>query len=206
MTRPLVRAPRQRPGKGQAAARAPRGWHPEDIVEGYLLPDESVILEETRSVRGFLTGQLVWIVPALVVSVVLLSSFGAGVTALVLPGLTLLGAVVAVRAVQAWFTRYVVTDLRVLCVHGIVNRHAEFIPWGKVTDISRTETIVQWLARSATIRIDSANEQSAFRVVDDVDDPDRFYRVLVQMVDRSQGRVDGTQGRVADSGSSRRGY
>lgn len=199
MTRSVVRPPRQRPGKGQAAARAPRGWHPEDIVDGYLLPGEVVRLEETRSVRGFLTGQLVWVVPALVLSILLWATFGAGVTPLVLVGLVALGSVIAVRAVQAWFTRYVVTDLRVLCVHGIVNRHAEFIPWGKVTDISRTETIVQWLARSATIRIESANEKSAFRVVDDVDDPDRFYRELVRMVDLTQGRVD-------ESGPTRRRY
>lgn len=199
MTGPSVRTQRQRPGKGQAAARAPRGWHPEDIVDGYLLPGEVVRLEETRSVRGFLTGQLVWVVPALVLSVLLWATFGAGVTPLILVGSAALGSVIAVRAVQAWFTRYVVTDLRVLCVHGIVNRHAEFIPWGKVTDISRTETIVQWLARSATIRIESANEKSAFRVVDDVDDPDRFYRELVRMVDLTQGRVD-------ESGPTRRRY
>ena len=104
-------------------------------------------------------------------------------------GLVVLGAVIAFRALQAWFTRYVVTDLRVLRVHGILNRHAEFIPWGKVTDITRSETIFQWLARTATITIESANERSGLRTVDDVDDPGYFYRVLVEMVDRKQGRI-----------------
>lgn len=189
--RPVVRRPARasRPGAGQSRGRAPRGWHPDDIVAGYLVPDERVVLEETRSVRGFLVGQLVWVVVGLVVSALLLSALGAVVAPLVVVGLFALGAVIGVRALQAWFTRYVVTDLRVLRVHGILNRHAEFIPWGKVTDITRSETIVQWVARTATIRIESANEKSGLRTVDDVDDPDYFYRVLVEMIDRKQGRI-----------------
>lgn len=188
---PVVRRPQRvsRPGVGQSRGRAPRGWHPDDIVAGYLVPDERVVLEETRSVRGFLVGQLVWIVLGVVVSAVLLSAMGAVVAPLVAIGLFALGAVIGVRALQAWFTRYVVTDLRVLRVHGILNRHAEFIPWGKVTDITRSETIVQWVARTATICIESANEKSGLRTVDDVDDPDYFYRVLVEMIDRKQGRI-----------------
>ena len=46
------------------------------------------------------------------------------------------------------------------------------------------------MARTATIRIESANERSGLRAIDDVDDPGYFYRVLVEMVDRKQGRID----------------
>ncbi len=147
------------------------------------------MLEETRSVRGFLVGQTVWIVLGLLVAVLLVQVLGSVVAPLVVVGLGVLGAVIGVRAMQAWFTRYVVTDLRVMRVHGILNRHAEFIPWGKVTDITRSETIFQWMARTATIRIESANERSGLRAIDDVDDPGYFYRVLVEMVDRKQGRI-----------------
>jgi uncharacterized membrane protein YdbT with pleckstrin-like domain len=154
------------------------------------VPDERVVLEETRSVRGFLVGQIVWIVLGLVLSSILVATVGSGVTPLAVFGLAVLGGVIGFRALQAWFTRYVVTDLRVMRVHGVLNRHAEFIPWGKVTDITRSETIFQWFARTATIRIESANERSGLRTIDDVDDPGYFYRVLVEMVDRKQGRID----------------
>src|SRR5690606_23950000 len=53
---------RRRPGAGQATRRASRGWHPETIVSAYLLPDERVVREETRSVRGFLVAQAPWLV------------------------------------------------------------------------------------------------------------------------------------------------
>lgn len=179
-----------RPGAGQSPVRAPRGWHPDDIVAGYLVADERVVLEETRSVRGFLVGQIVWIVLGLVLAVLVVQTLGSVAGPLAVLGLVALGLVIGFRALQAWFTRYVVTDLRVLRVHGILNRHAEFIPWGKVTDITRSETIFQWMARTATIRIESANERSGLRTIDDVDDPGYFYRVLVEMVDRKQGRID----------------
>lgn len=191
-TRPAGRRPARtsRPGAGQSPSRAPRGWHPDDIVAGYLVPDERVVLEETRSVRGFLVGQVVWLVVALVIASLAVQMLGTAGMGLAVVGLLALGGVVGFRAMQAWFTRYVVTDLRVMRVHGILNRHAEFIPWGKVTDITRSESIFQWMARTATIRIESANERSGLRAIDDVDDPGYFYRVLVEMVDRKQGRID----------------
>ncbi len=179
----------QRPGAGQSPGRAPRGWHPDDIVRSYLVPGERVVLEETRSIRGFLVGQVIWIAMAVVLSLFVVGTLGTGVTVLVVLCLTALCGVIGYRAVQAWFTRYVVTDLRVMRVHGVLNRHAEFIPWGKVTDITRSETIFQWVARTATIRIESANERSGLHTIDDVDDPGVFYRVLVEMVDHKQGRV-----------------
>ena len=114
------------------------------------------------------------------------AGFVAGIAVL----LNLLLVVAVMVGVQAAFTRYLVTDMRVLRVSGVLNRSAEFIPWGKVTDITRSETIFQWMARTATIRIESANERSGLRTIDDVDDPGYFYRVLVEMVDRKQGRID----------------
>ena len=185
--RPVVR--RRRPGAGQSTRRASRGWHPDTIVAAYLMPDERVRLEETRSVRGFLLAQLHWVLLG-VAAIVLVLSFGQPVlsTAAVLVAAGL-AAWLGVEALQAWFTRYVVTDLRVLRVRGVLNRQAEFIPWGKVTEITRSETLLQWWAHTATIRIESANDRSAFRSIEDVDDPGTFYQVLVDMLDRKQGRV-----------------
>jgi len=169
--------------------RVSRSWHPDEIVGDYLVEGEIVLLDESRSVRAWLLDQAVVIVVGLVVFL-LLSSLGAdwsiGLGVLALVGVALY---LSVRGAQACFTRYVITDLRVLRVTGVLNRHAEFIPWGKVTDICRSESFLQWIAGTATIRIESANERSAFRAMDDVDDPARFYRVLVHMVDLRQGRV-----------------
>jgi hypothetical protein len=171
--------------------RVPRSWHPDDIVRDYLVRGEKVVLEETRSLRSWMLDQALLITLATIVFLGLSamgSDWSIGLGVLVLFGA---GCFLAARGAQAWFTRYVITDLRVLRVTGVVNRHVEFIPWGKVTDIGRSESFLQWMAGTATIRIESANERSAFRAMDDVDDPARFYKVLVRMVDLKQGRVQG---------------
>jgi uncharacterized membrane protein YdbT with pleckstrin-like domain len=172
--------------------RVPRSWHPETIAHDYLVRGERIVLEESRSVRAWIIDQSLVIVAGLALFL-LLSSMGSdlsiGIGAVVL---VLVAGFLAVRGAQAWFTRYVITDLRVLRVTGVFNRHAEFIPWGKVTDIGRSESFVQWLAGTATIRIESANERSAFRAMTDVEDPAQFYKVLVRMVDLKQGRVEGS--------------
>ena len=139
--------------------------------------------------RGFFLNQVVWIVLAVLGLAVVAGLGEPAVTALGVLALAVFVAYLALQGLQAWFTRYVVTDLRVLRVSGVLNRNAEFIPWGKVTDITRSESLLQWWAHTATIRIESANERSGFRAIDDVDDPAYFYRVLVEMVDRKQGRL-----------------
>jgi len=172
------------------SGRVPRSWHPDQIVSDYLVRGERVVLEETRSVRAWLIDQTVWIVAAVVVFVVLSATgtdVGVGLGLVVVVGVAVF---LSLRGAQAWFTRYVITDMRVLRVTGVVNRHAEFIPWAKVTDIARSESVLQWIAGTATIRIESANERSGFRAMDDVEDPARFYRVLVRMVDLRQGRIE----------------
>ncbi|MEX0768957.1 MAG: PH domain-containing protein [Microthrixaceae bacterium] len=185
--RPPIRA--ARPGSGQSRQRASRGWHPDTIVDAYLVPGERIIVEESRSVRGFLMNQVILIS---VVVLLLLTIAMLGQTALTTCAFLLSAGFVGfigARALQAWFTRYVVTDLRVLRVSGVLNRRAEFIPWKKITDITRSESLLQWWARTATICIESASDGSGFRSIEDVDDPARFYRVLVEMVDRKQGRL-----------------
>ena len=180
---------RRRPGGGQATHRSERGWVPSRIVRPYLVSGEVVRLDESRSWRGFLINQLHWVVLALVIEI-LIATLGVGVltglSTVVLAGFF---AFLAARAVQAAYTRFVITDLRMLRVSGVLNRHVEFIPWGKVTDVTRNETLFQWLARTATIRVESANENSGFRVIEDVDDPEMFYDMIVQMVAVKQGRV-----------------
>lgn len=178
-----------RPGAGQSRHRASRGWHPGTIAAAYLLDDEDVKLEETRSVRGFLLSQLPLSLAVLVAFVLIVLLGVNALTTLACAGLVVFAAVIGVRALKASFTRYVVTDMRVLRVSGVLNRRAEFIPWGKVTDITRSESLLQWMARTATICIESANERSGFRTIDDVDDPDEFYRTVVRMVDLKQGRL-----------------
>lgn len=166
-----------------------RGWRPDEIADSYLLGDEKVLLNEHQSLRAWLFGQIPLVAGGLVVVMIVWSVLGASSGLLSALALVVLVAVFVSRAFEASYTRYVITDMRVVRVSGVMNRSVEFIPWKKVTDVSRRESVFQWMVGSATIRIESANERSAFREMTDVHRPDRFYRVLVTMVDRHNGRV-----------------
>ena len=97
---------------------------------------------------------------------------------------------IGIRALQASFTRYVVTDLRVLRVSGVLNRRGRVHSLGQ-GDRHHPAGIAAAVDRPyrGTICIESANERSGFRSIDDVDDPDEFYRTVVRMVDLKQGRL-----------------
>ncbi len=172
------------------AGPGPRRWNPDAIVEDYLLRDEVVKLDASRSFKSWVVDQTVWILLAMTAFVVLATigsdaSIGLGVLAVLA-----LGAYLLFDWTRKRFTRYVITDLRVLRITGVLHRRMEFIPWGKITDVSRTESFLQWLVGTATISIESASERSAFRAMTDVSDPAHFYNVLVRMVDLKQGRVE----------------
>ncbi len=167
-----------------------RSWNPDDIVDGYLLRDEVVKLDVSRSFKSWLVDQTVWIVLGLISFVVLATI---GTDASIVVGLLIVlgvGGFLTVDWLRKRFTRYVITDLRVLRITGVLHRQMEFIPWGKITDVGRSESFLQWLTGTVTIRIESANERSAFRAMKDVADPAHFYKVLVRMVDLKQGRVE----------------
>jgi hypothetical protein len=170
--------------------KVPWPWDPDDVVASYLRPGEQLVLEEKRSRRAWLLDH-VWILGLGVLGCAVLASTGSD--SMITLGLLVLGGVCAYLAVQgtrAWFTRYVITDLRVLRVSGVLSRNAEFIPWSKVTDVAFSVSFGQHLVGSATIRIESANERSGFRAMTDVMQPNRFYQELVRMVDLKHGRVE----------------
>lgn len=178
---------RRPPGGG----RQPWSWNPDDVVRSYLRPGERVVLAEARSRRAWLVDHAWQPVVAILVFAVCASSGSDPLLVVGLVVLVVVGSLLAVQGTRAWFTRYVLTDLRVLRVSGVLDRRAEFIPWAKVTDVGFSETFFQHLMGTATIRIESANERSGFRSMHDVVDPHRFYQQLVEMVDLRHGRVGG---------------
>ncbi|MFI5043796.1 MAG: PH domain-containing protein [Acidimicrobiales bacterium] len=171
-------------------ARATRKWRPDDIVKSYLLETEEAQLTESRSLTAWLLDQ--WWVFVLGIMAMAVASVYATSWLRLICFFVIVFVVgwLLVQGAQAYYIRYVITDLRVLRVSGVLHRKAEFIPWRKVTDVTRTESLLQWMLRTATIKIESANDSSPFQTMSDVQDPANFYAVLVDMVDRFQGRVN----------------
>ena len=74
------------------------------------------------------------------------------------------------------------TDHRALRVSGVLRRDYEWISWKKVTDVSVHRSLFDRWFGTATIQIQSANEMSKFKAMDDVPNPVSFAETIVDLV------------------------
>jgi membrane protein YdbS with pleckstrin-like domain len=166
---------------------------PDEVLQSYLTHDEIFILVDEPATSAFLLEASNEIL--IIVVIALVTGFavgqGGGAIAAVL-GLLVIGVVsgvLVIQRLQRWYTRYALTDFRLIRSWGVLNRKMAWIPWSKVTDVSLTQTLAGRLLGYATVRIESANEASGFKAVTDLRDPHRFHRVVTEMVQAKQGKT-----------------
>lgn len=177
------------PGRLRSALLPP----PDDILRGYLIGDEQLILVDEPSTGAFLVDaahQIAAMVGVAVVTAYLAGKGGANL--LTLAGFVVvdvLAVLLVVRRAQAWYTRYALTDFRVIRSWGILARRMAWIPWSKVTDVSVAQSTAGRILGYATVRIESANEASGFKEIKDLRDPHRFHRIIAEIVEAKQGKT-----------------
>jgi len=166
---------------------------PDDVLQSYLTHEEVFILVDEPATSAFLVDSINEVL--IIVAIALLTGFavgqGGGVVAASL-GVIVIGvvsSVLVVQRLQRWYTRYALTDFRLIHAWGVLNRRLAWIPWSKVTDVSMTQTLAGRIFGYATVRIESANEASGFKAVKDLRDPHRFHRVVTEMVQAKQGKT-----------------
>ncbi len=166
---------------------------PDEVLQSYLTHDEVFILVDEPATSAFLLEASNEIL--IIVVIALVTGFavgnGGGTVAAIL-GAMVIGVVatmLVVRRLQAWYTRYALTDFRLIRSWGVVKRQLAWIPWSKVTDVLLIQTLAGRLLGYATVRIESANEASGFKAVTDLRDPHRFHRVVTEMVQAKQGKT-----------------
>jgi uncharacterized membrane protein YdbT with pleckstrin-like domain len=166
---------------------------PDEILRTYLVTGERVIHVDRPALNAFVIIQLREVLVAA-------GLFGLFVWALVTgrsTGLALLAFLafdvvlvwLVVRRLQEFYTRYVITTFRVLRMSGIFTRRNVWIPWVKITDLSFRQSLLGRIFGYATIRIESANEESGLKDLSDLRQPIRFNRILVEMINTKQGNI-----------------
>ncbi len=164
---------------------------PDEIVRSYLTTDERMILVDQPSTKAFVVeaSREIAILTLAVILTAFLTVHHSSGAALSFIAVDILAIVLIIQRMQRWFTRYVLTDFRVIRSWGILNRQMAWIPWAKVTDISLTQTFLGRTFGYATVRIESANEASGFKEINDLREPHRFHRVIAEMVEAKQGKT-----------------
>jgi uncharacterized membrane protein YdbT with pleckstrin-like domain len=165
---------------------------PDEIVRSYLVTGERVIHIDQPALNAFVIIQWREVLLALgllALFVWSLSNGGGALSLLAFIALDLLVVWLIIRRMQEFYTRYVITTFRVLRSSGIFTRRNVWIPWVKITDLSFRQSLAGRIFGYATIRIESANEESGLQDLSDLKDPIRFNRILVEMINTKQGNV-----------------
>src|SRR5581483_9696284 len=166
---------------------------PDEVLQSYLTHDEVFILVDEPATSAFLLEASNEIL--IIVAIALVTGFavgnGGGTIAALLGTMVIavVATVLVVRRLQAWYTRYALTDFRLIRSWGVLKRQLAWIPWSKVTDVLLIQTVAGRILGYATVRIESANEASGFKAVTDLRDPHRFHRVVTEMVQAKQGKT-----------------
>lgn len=154
------------------------------LVGKYLLAAERVHIAERRH----------WAVLAVPVG----ATFGALLVALILdtalpPAAAVVRDVIwlawtamlvwlAWKIIEWWADRFVVTNKRVMLVHGIITRKVGMMPLSKVTDMSYERSVIARLMGFGVFVMESAGQDQAFRRIRYVPQPDWLYREMCALL------------------------
>jgi len=167
-----------------SAGRARRRWFvpPGELAETYLTDDELIYFDEAPDLRAWIWTQWLEIAVMVVVVGIMFAARDSNVTIVGLLGEIWILGLIGWRLADQVYTRYVLTDQRALRVSGILRRDYEWISWKKVTDVSVHRSLFDRWFGTATIQIQSANEMSKFKAMDDVPNPVSFAETIVDLV------------------------
>lgn len=169
---------------------------PDDILDEHLTEGETLILKDEPSNNAFLVASTneVAVIAGVGLLTFILGVNGAGVV------MILLGLIIVVflalplvwKRLEKSYTRYALTDFRVMRSYGVFKRQLTWIPWSKVTDVSFSQSLPGRIFKYATVKIESANEASGFKEMKDLCDPKGFHNHIAALVEAKQGKISPT--------------
>ena len=167
--------------------------NPDTILLELLVPGELVKLQDSVALTAFvIESQEVLIFVASVVFFLVAIVFGwpFHIVLIAFIAVDLLLLHLVVRRLRDYYTRYVITNFRIMRLSGIFTHRNYSIPWVKITDFSWEQSLAGRLFGYATIKIESANEESGLKQLRDLRDPVAFNRKFAYYVRLRQGTVE----------------
>ena len=161
--------------------------------ERLLSPGETVHLEFRPHWQRIITPTAITVVAiaAIVAAIVLLEDLAMWIS---------LGAVLIVwlgtglpRYLDWWFTRYVVTNERVIVRSGVLARHGKEIPLEVINDVAFSQSILERMVHSGDLLIKSAGEHGQSRFTD-VPRPEEVQSQVYQLREKRTMSLDGGAG------------
>lgn len=170
---------------------------PDEVIHEYLGEDEYVIHSDHPSFRAFLVKNIALVILLPVMGPLFVAFFrGGGLNWTSIVIFLILDAVVAILALRRLgdrYTNYVITNLRLMRVTGIISRKAASIPWTRMTGLGYKQSAWARLMGYASIEIESANEESGLREFSDINDAAAFHKRLLDMISAKSGQSRGRE-------------
>jgi membrane protein YdbS with pleckstrin-like domain len=172
------------------------GWRqrylplPDEVVHTYLGRGEDVLHSDHPAFRSFLVDRILVVVALILGGALVVMSLDRGwtlVAQIVLAAMALMLVVLVYQRLADRYTSYVITNVRMIRMSGIVSRSIESIPWIRVTDLGFDQSLLERLLGYATLHIESANETMGLREMRGIADPVTFNQYLMDMVVAKQG-------------------
>lgn len=155
-----------------------------DRVAGYLARGEDVVLEMKQHwarVLPAITSCVVGFVLVIVAGICAPAWMGPLTNAAWWIWLVL-AAHLAWRVVEWWDQTFVITNKRLILVHGLFVKKVAMMPLSKVTDMSYNRSPAARLLGYGTFKIESAGQEQALNVIDFVRNPDEKYRDICGLI------------------------
>ncbi|MGQ0846202.1 MAG: PH domain-containing protein [Sporichthyaceae bacterium] len=105
-----------------------------------------------------------------------------------------------------WSDRFVVTDKRVMWVHGLLNRNADMMPLSKVTDMRYERTVPGRIFGYGSFIMESAGQDQALSRIDHIVEPDWLYREVCAQLFTPDAVAHSTSGGGPSDGRAWPGY
>jgi membrane protein YdbS with pleckstrin-like domain len=166
---------------------------PDEVIEQYLGHGERMIYSDHPSLQAFIVQNTILLgILAIVAAAFGFTLSGSVVTAgFTLLALSIVLLILVLKRLRERYTSYVVTNVRIMRISGVLARRAHSIPWVRVTDLTYEQSLTGRLFGYATLHIESANEEGGLRDLEGVNDPVKFNQYVVDMVVVKQGPTPG---------------
>lgn len=154
------------------------------LVGKYLLPAERVVAIKRRHYAAMgvpLAAFFGGFVIAILLDIALPTS-AAGARDLIWLAWSATCFYLAWELLSWWFDRFVITNKRVMLVHGVILRQIDMMPMGKVTDMRYERSVPGRLLGYGAFIMESAGQDQALSRVAFISQPDWLYREICTML------------------------
>lgn len=111
----------------------------------------------------------------------------------VVGGLVIGLALIAPRLARWWFTKYVITNERIIVRSGVISRQGKEIPLEVINDVAFSQTLMERIFRSGDLLLESAGELGQSRFTN-VPDPEEVQTAVYRAREERIGALNGNPG------------